>query len=109
MRVSNHNIEDNTMPRTAARHIESAHPEYNGAYRVAGYKGIAFVVVGWQTEPDEDTEWTGIEERTGALVVCMIGDDRNIYGIDPSDVTPLDETEFCRECGQIGCGHGAAR
>lgn len=38
--------------------------------------------------------------------VCMIGDDRNFI-VDPSDVSPLDEGAYCRECGQIGCRHGA--
>ena len=80
-------------------------PEYPAdAYKVRGYNGIAFYVRGWETEPDEDTEWSGYENRTGNLVVTMIGDDRRIV-IDPDDVEPLDELAYCHVCGQIGCSH----
>lgn len=41
-------------------------------------------------------------ERTGRLLVCMVGDDRH-HSVDPSDLTPLKRSEFCGECGQIGC------
>ena len=79
-------------------------PEYPAsAYKVYGYPGIAWTVRGWETEPDEDTHWTGIENRTGKLICVMVGDDRQ-FRIDPEDVTPLKGSEYCRECGQIGCG-----
>lgn len=75
--------------------------EYDGGYRVAGWPGIAFEVVGWQTEPNEDMVWTGQQERTGELVVCMVGDDR-LHLVSPEDVTPIGD-DYCHECGQIGC------
>ena len=75
------------------------------AYAVAGWgAGIAWRVRGWETEPDTDTEWSGIEERTGRVIVVMIGDDRQ-FAVDPEDVTPLGELDYCEQCGQIGCGH----
>lgn len=78
-------------------------PEYKGAYKVAGWgKGIAFRVIGWETEPDEDTEWSGYENRTGNLLVCMVGDDC-YHSVDPSDVTAIPRSSYCGECGQIGC------
>ena len=79
--------------------------EYSAdAYAVGGWgKGIAWYVLGWETEPDEDTEWSGIEERTGNLICVMVGDDKQ-FSIDPSDVTEIDPESICRECGQIGCG-----
>jgi hypothetical protein len=81
-----------------------AAPEYSAdAYAVRGYRGIAFYVRGWETEPDEDTAWSGIENRTGNLVCVMIGDDRR-HSIAPEDVSPIDPESFCRSCGQIGCG-----
>ena len=80
-------------------------PEYSdGAYAVTGQSGIAFWVMGWEVEPDENAEWTGIEERTGRLIVRMVGDDRN-FAVDTDDVTPLEEETFCTGCGQIGCRH----
>lgn len=74
------------------------------AYRVTGWDGVAFSVLGWETEPDDDTEWSGMEPRTGSVVVVMVGDDRK-HVVDPDDVTPLDRAAYCGECGQIGCGH----
>lgn len=76
-------------------------------YRVAGWDGIAFYVLGWETEPDEDTEWSGYEVRTGKVLVVMVGDDKR-HAVDPEDLEPLNEDAFCHECGQIRCGHGLA-
>lgn len=82
-------------------------PEYAAdAYTVAGWgAGIAWRVFGWETQPDADTEWSGIEERTGKLVCIMVGDDRT-FAVDPDDVTPLPDDGYCPECGQTGCMHG---
>jgi hypothetical protein len=73
-------------------------------YRVARYSGIAFYVLGWETEPDTDTEWSGYETRTGRVLAVMVGDDRR-HRVDPEDLAPLAESAFCHSCGQIGCGH----
>ena len=45
------------------------------AYTVDNWAtGIAWALLGWETEPTEDTEWSGYEERTGWHVVAvMIG------------------------------------
>jgi hypothetical protein len=76
------------------------------AYRVKGWgSGIAWWVLGWETEPDDETEWTGILPRTGRVVVRMVGDDRD-FTCDQSDLTPLKREEYCGGCGQVGCGHG---
>lgn len=72
------------------------------AYKVKGYGGIAWYVLGWETVPNEDTEWTGMEERTGSVVAVMVGDDR-YFTFEPDEVTALNENEYCHECGQIGC------
>lgn len=74
------------------------------AVRVRGFSGVACWVRGWQTEPDEDTEWSGIEERTGMLVVTMVGDDAH-HLVDPEDIEPLAREDYCGVCGQIGCAH----
>ncbi len=87
-----------------SKHYETDHEAFpHGAYRVRGWgNGIAFYVRGWETEPDEDTEWSGCENRTGMVVVTMIGDDRT-HVVDQDDLTPLDRKDYCGECGQIGC------
>jgi hypothetical protein len=74
------------------------------AYRAKRYDGIAWRVLGWETEPDADTEWTGIEERTGNVVAHMVGDDRR-FTFEPEDLSPLADLEYCATCGQIGCAH----
>lgn len=88
------------------------------AYRVKRYDGIAWRVYGWQLEHvqpepywDEDlqewmgSEWDEPEERRTGLVVCvMVGDDRK-FNFDPSELTPLDDLEYCGVCGQVGCSH----
>ena len=74
------------------------------AYAVDGHKGIAWAVLGWETEPDEDTEWSGYEVRTGKVVAVMIGDDRR-FSVEFDDVHPLDRKAYCGECGQVGCFH----
>lgn len=73
-------------------------------YTVAGYRGIAFYVLGWETKADDDTEWTGYEVRTGKVLAVMIGDDFR-HAVDSEDLAPLSEDKFCHTCGQIGCGH----
>lgn len=80
--------------------------EIGMAVCVGGWgRGVAFRVQGWETEPDEDTEWSGYEQATGKVLVRMVGDDV-LYAIWPDELEPLDEEAFCGECGQIGCGHG---
>ncbi len=68
------------------------------------YPGVAIAVYGWETEPDEDTEWSGCENRTGQVLVVMVGDDRK-FTVDPEDLTPIAELDYCASCGQVGCGH----
>ncbi len=87
------------------RHYESDDSTFAApAYSVAGWgSGIAWYVLGWEVEPDEDTEWTGIEERTGRVVVVMVGDDRH-FSVEPEDLTPLRRRDYCGTCGQVGCG-----
>jgi hypothetical protein len=76
------------------------------AYAVARWgQGIAFRVCGWETQPDEDTEWTGMETRTGNVIAVMIGDDRK-FSVDPEDLTPIPDKDYCPECGQVGCKAG---
>ena len=86
-------------------HYETDDSAFNAdAYTVRGYNGIAWHVLGWHTEPDEDTEWTGYETRTGGVICRMVGDDRDFI-IHPDDIKPLDRREYCGVCGQIGCHH----
>jgi hypothetical protein len=66
--------------------------------------GVAWYVMGWQTEPDEDTEWTGIENRTGQMVVKMVGDDTH-YLCEPDEIIQIEREDYCSVCGQMGCSH----
>ena len=74
------------------------------AYRIKRWDGVAWWVLGWETAPDEDTEWSGYEVRTGRVLCRMVGDDRD-FSIDLADITPLEREEYCGQCGQVGCTH----
>ena len=79
--------------------------DFESTYTAAGWgPGVAWRVADYETAPDEDTDWTGYEVATGNVVAHMIGDDAS-FSFDPSDLTPLDDLDYCAECGQIGCGH----
>ena len=85
------------------------------AYTIRGHAGIAWYVLGWETEPgacewfDEDSQtWEHDEEpelvRTGRIVAIMIGDDHR-WTFNPEDIAPLEREDYCGECEQMGCTH----
>ena len=75
-------------------------------YTVAGWgDGIAWYTLGHPMIRDEDYEWSGIETPdTERAIMVMVGDDREFIEFI-EDITPIPEDSFCRDCGQIGCGH----
>ena len=94
-------------------------------YRVEGWGGIAFVLLGPASEevapepyvacdvPEGEHEhdeacwiWPDIEQVDSEthVRVVMVGDDA-VHTVDKDDLSPLSEDEFCHGCGQIGCGH----
>lgn len=83
--------------------IDSPEWPENARYRT-GKIAVAWFVYGLETEPDEDTEWSGIENLTGRVVACMVGDN-NPETFDPSELELIGELDYCAECGQIGCTH----
>ena len=83
---------------------EKAEEYQADAYQI-GKRDVAWSILGWEMANNEDTEWSGYQERTGNLVAVMIGDDRH-FSVDPADVKELPADEFCNGCGHIGCGHG---
>ena len=94
------------MSRPHYGHYEADDDTFSAdAYTVAGWgHGIAWYVRGWEVIPDEETEWSGLEERTGRIVVTQIGDDRR-FVVNPEDCTPIARAAYCGECGQVGCTH----
>lgn len=88
-------------------------------YRVEGYGGVAWRVLGYVTEWTEE-EWVydgegdpedessylynepeQVENRERVRAV-MVGDDSvHTFGVD--EIEPLADDEYCPECGQIGC------
>lgn len=81
-----------------------ADQKFSGSFRIGGWPAVAVRILGWETEPDADTEWTGIEERTGKVVAVIVGDDKK-HSVDPDDLIELKRKDYCGECGQIGCQH----
>ena len=79
------------------------------AYRVVGEGDVAWRVLGWHTEPDEDTEWSGLEQRTGDVVAVMIGDDSH-FRFEPDEIHPLDRAATTNRRSDMltlkpGCGY----
>jgi len=80
--------------------------DLNAHYTVDEYSdGIAWYVLGYEKVRDEDYEWSGIEyENTDRVRAVMVGDDR-VFTFDTDQLTVIPEDSFCRDCGQVGCGH----
>lgn len=78
--------------------------DLDGAWREVRGPAVAWRILGWETEPDEDSEWSGIEVRTGRVVAVMVGDDSK-HSFDPDDLVAIDREAYCGGCGQLGCGH----
>jgi hypothetical protein len=89
--------------------------DFAPAYKVAGQEGIAWRVTSYAKEDclvedyfeDEDgvvsyAEWEEVEDRS-RVIAHMIGDDSN-WTFDITDLTPLEDDEYCSSCGQVGCG-----
>lgn len=90
--------------------------DFTKTYTAEGYSGVAFRATHFETEMVEqeydvyfgedaeevytETEW--VEEHTGRVVAHMVGDDRD-FSFDVSELTVLDEDDYCAECGQVGC------
>ena len=78
--------------------------DFETTYTAAGWSaGIAWRAFAFETDPDEDTEWTGIENPTGRVLAHMVGDDRT-FAFDPDDLEPIADEDYCSCCGQVGCG-----
>lgn len=79
--------------------------DMDARYAVAGFDGVAFYLRGYVETADEATEWTGeLVADYEQVRAVMVGDDReHIVSVD--DLTPLEDDDYCGQCGQIGCGH----
>lgn len=85
--------------------VDGRELDFDATYRmVRDSNAVAWVLWGMETEPDEDTEWSGCENDTGKVLVCMVGDD-HYSAVDPDDIGPvLEDEDYCSGCGQVGCG-----
>lgn len=100
--------------------------DFSARYRVAGWGGIAFYLLGWAVDVEfdpapelvcadedctheEDDCWMFSDEpetieSDEVVRAVMVGDDRE-HLVDVSDLTVLADDEYCGVCGQIGCTH----
>jgi hypothetical protein len=78
--------------------------DFSLPYKVDGYDGVAWRLLGYFPEVDEWGVETGEYDEDSVFGV-MIGDDRkHLLSVD--SVTPIEEDSYCHSCGQIGCNHG---
>lgn len=97
--------EAESIQREDVRESVESTIDFDAHYTVAGYRGIAFYLLGYEMVRDADYDWTGIEEENREMVrAVMVGDDR-VHIVDVDDLTPLDELDYCAVCGQVGCSH----
>lgn len=95
--------------------------DMSARYRVHGHGGVAFYLLGYaKTWTEETWEFVGgegddpddeqfyvchdaeeVEDRSRVRAV-MVGDD-HVWTFDVDDLEPLKQSEYCPECGQIGC------
>ena len=89
-------------------------------YQVKGWPGVAVYARGYEKrweplmvlytddegnewgEPDECGEGEWVEDTEGMVEVVMVGDDA-VHKVDESDLTVIDDLDYCSGCGQIGC------
>lgn len=50
----------------------------------------------------EEGEWVEYEDLAR---VRMVGDDQ-VHEVTTDECSPLDDDDFCADCGQLGCSHG---
>lgn len=75
-------------------------------------KGVAFAVLRndyqdvFIEDPELDEEFGYVEEIVipDRWVCVMVGDDRP-FVFDEQDIVLIEENQYCRNCGQIGCNH----
>lgn len=70
--------------------------------RRKGAAAVAWTVLGWECETDEDTAWSGCVNRTNTVLAIMVGDD-TIHRFEAYDLIPIAREAYCGSCGQIGC------
>lgn len=95
--------------------------DFNAHYKVEGWPGVAVYLVEYKQNYNEEWIFVGAEDDDldndenwicdvdwyndyTQVYVTMVGDDaRHLVNVD--DLVKIEETDFCRECGQIGCSH----
>ena len=87
--------------------------DFDATYKVAGHGGVAWRIISYDTEQVliyEGCEFPFFVEyeevvNTERVKCHMVGDD-SVWTFDVSDLTKLDDEDYCSECGQVGCGWG---
>lgn len=78
--------------------------DFSKRYKVDGWGGIAWYCIGFEKVPEytDHNDEDGMVENRDRVVCIMVGDDSK-HTFDVDELTPLDDEEYCHECGQIGC------
>lgn len=89
---------------------ETKHLTIGDYVKVEGMEGIACWFVAHPLIFDDTCVLCEYRDHAGddacrdyeMAIVRMVGDDRDIT-VSMTDITPILATEFCRDCGQMGC------
>lgn len=64
--------------------------DFDAAYKAEGWSArIVWRPFAYETEPDEETEGSGIENPTGRVLAHRVGDVDRVYAFDPDDLALL--------------------
>lgn len=88
--------------------------DFTKRYKVAGHGGVAFRAIGHPLqmyeyiyhEAEDEFGYESVFEADYSQVIAIIVGDDYQWTFDVDDLTPLEDTDYCSECGQIGCGWG---
>lgn len=108
------------MSTTEVESLEPKTLDFSLRYSVDSYPGVAFRILRYAEYPDHSVDWicddsghwhdescyveeffTSIDYN--AVIAVMVGDDYK-HLIDVTELSPIEDEDYCSSCGQIGCG-----
>lgn len=100
--------------------MERQDVDFDARYKVDGFRGVAFYLLGWAQEtrqvevplcdhevdePHDECEYVTETEQVDSdtfVRAVMVGDD-TVHFVDVDDLHKIEDGDYCPECGQIGC------
>lgn len=87
---------------------------FAGAFTVDGVVGVAWRAIKYKQVPVIDPEQIDYDDAPDFIeeiddkdwiIAVMVGDNRR-HEIEVSEITMIEDDDYCSQCGQVGCSHG---